>query len=323
MANPEHVAKLKEGVAAWNDWRKENRQIRPDLSGADLHGFDLRRFDLREANLSVANFFEAVLSGANPIRANLSGADLSEACLVGADLFSADVSRANLFEANLSRASLIRADLTRANLAGADLFSADLHGANLTDANVTDLSYLESGPGQRSRIQFRLPAGASFLQHLRTNPIPYRKRVMRGRYKGIRGLSSCYGNRLFARDASDQDYLDTLEDQWLTLRGRFLFWLWGLIDYVRNLLSVFVSASILICIFGAVYSHWPGMLSYGDRCPTGFTPFYFSIVTYTTLGFGDVKPNNLPGEILVSAEVIMGYVTLGLLLAVLADKIAR
>src|SRR6266851_4500145 len=298
MANPEHVAKLKEGVAAWNDWRKENRQIRPDLSGADLHGFDLRRFDLREANLSVANFFEAVLSGANPIRANLSGADLSEACLIGADLFSA-------------------------NLSGADLFSADLHGANLTDANVTDLSYLESGPGQRSRIQFRLPAGASFLQHLRTNPIPYRKRVMRGRYKGIRGLSSCYGNRLFARDASDQDYLDTLEDQWLTLRGRFLFWLWGLIDYGRNLLSVFVSASILICIFGAVYSHWPGMLSYGDRCPTGFTPFYFSIVTYTTLGFGDVKPNNLPGEILVSAEVIMGYVTLGLLLAVLADKIAR
>jgi sorbitol-specific phosphotransferase system component IIC len=88
-------------------------------------------------------------------------------------------------------------------------------------------------------------------------------------------------------------------------------------------MSVVLFASMLICIFGAVYSHSSGMLSFGDRCPTGFTPYYFSIVTYTTLGFGDVKPNNLPGEILVSTEVIMGYVTLGLLLAVLADKIAR
>ena len=49
----------------------------------------------------------------------------------------------------------------------------------------------------------------------------------------------------------------------------------------------------------------------------------FSIVTYTTLGFGDVKPHNLGGEILVSAEVILGYITLGLLLAVLGDRIAR
>ena len=31
MANPEHVAKLKQGVEAWNRWRKAN----PDL-GADL-----------------------------------------------------------------------------------------------------------------------------------------------------------------------------------------------------------------------------------------------------------------------------------------------
>ena len=108
-----------------------------------------------------------------------------------------------------------------------------------------------------------------------------------------------------------------------TWLGRFGFWCWGLTDYGRSFLSVVVFASILIFVFGGVYSHWPGMLSYGGRCPTGFTPYYFSIVTYTTLGFGDVKPSNLGGEILVSFEVIFGYVTLGLLLAVLAEKIAR
>jgi len=88
-------------------------------------------------------------------------------------------------------------------------------------------------------------------------------------------------------------------------------------------MSVVVFASILIFGFGWVYSHWPRMISVGERRVTTFTPYYFSIVTYTTLGFGDVKPNNLAGEILVSVEVILGYLTLGLLLAVLGDKVAR
>jgi hypothetical protein len=36
MANDEHVALLKQGVAAWNAWRDANANILPDLSGADL-----------------------------------------------------------------------------------------------------------------------------------------------------------------------------------------------------------------------------------------------------------------------------------------------
>jgi hypothetical protein len=36
QADDEHVALLKKGVAAWNTWRDENPDIRPDLTGADL-----------------------------------------------------------------------------------------------------------------------------------------------------------------------------------------------------------------------------------------------------------------------------------------------
>jgi hypothetical protein len=146
---------------------------------------------------------------------------------------------------------------------------------------------------------------------------------MRGKYGGVRGLDSCYGNRIFVRDAADQDYLDTLEGQLRGRWGRFWFWAWGLTDYGRSLLSVAVIGFVLIIIFGAVYRLSPGMLCYGNHPSTGFTSYYFSIVTYTTLGFGDVKPNNFWGELLVSIEVIFGYVTLGLLLAVLSDRIAR
>jgi len=36
MANPKHVQILQQGVAAWNAWRDQNRNISPDLSEANL-----------------------------------------------------------------------------------------------------------------------------------------------------------------------------------------------------------------------------------------------------------------------------------------------
>jgi uncharacterized protein YjbI with pentapeptide repeats len=47
MANEEHLAVLRQGVAAWNAWRKNNPDI-PDLSDADLLGTDLLGTDLGE-----------------------------------------------------------------------------------------------------------------------------------------------------------------------------------------------------------------------------------------------------------------------------------
>jgi len=47
MANDEHVALLKQGVEAWNEWRGENPNILPDLSGVDLYNTHLGGLDLR------------------------------------------------------------------------------------------------------------------------------------------------------------------------------------------------------------------------------------------------------------------------------------
>jgi hypothetical protein len=45
MANEEHLAILKQGVAAWNAWRNEHPDTVPDLGGVHL----------REANLGGAD----------------------------------------------------------------------------------------------------------------------------------------------------------------------------------------------------------------------------------------------------------------------------
>src|SRR5258706_318055 len=86
MANDEHVALLKKGVAAWNAWREENPHISPDLT---------------KANLSKAN-----LSGADPVRANLSGAMLMTATLVDTDLTGADLTGCRIFGVSAWRLKL-------------------------------------------------------------------------------------------------------------------------------------------------------------------------------------------------------------------------
>jgi uncharacterized protein YjbI with pentapeptide repeats len=107
VANEEHVAKLKRGVDAWNAWRKENPNIRPDLRDANLRGADLHMANLNDANLRGAILHMANLSGAN-----LSGANLHTADLSGADLRRANLSGADLSEATLYETVLANVDLT-------------------------------------------------------------------------------------------------------------------------------------------------------------------------------------------------------------------
>ena len=127
---------LKQGVTAWNAWRRENPNIRPDLSNADLSGADLSGANLARANLREAILFKANLGRADPVEANLRDhADLS-----GADLARANLREAFLFKANLTGADLSGADLSGADLSLAPLVSADLTGAVLTGCRIYGVS---------------------------------------------------------------------------------------------------------------------------------------------------------------------------------------
>jgi len=86
MANQEHLDMLRQGVEVWNDWRKEQPNVRPALSNADLWKADLSYADLRDADLRGADLTEADLTNANLSHANLSSADLSGTKLSRASL---------------------------------------------------------------------------------------------------------------------------------------------------------------------------------------------------------------------------------------------
>jgi uncharacterized protein YjbI with pentapeptide repeats len=60
MANEEHLAKLKEGVEAWNDWRRAQPKVVPDLSRAEIEKVNLPGANLSRVSLDTANLQNAI-----------------------------------------------------------------------------------------------------------------------------------------------------------------------------------------------------------------------------------------------------------------------
>ena len=148
MADESHLEKLRGGVNAWNSWRKEHPEVRPDLSEAKLSNYCLSNANLSSADLSHANLSNANLYSADLSHANLYSADLSHANLPLANIYKADLSHATLSyaflshtilsSANLSSANLSSADLSHANLSHANIYKADLSHATLSNATVSN-----------------------------------------------------------------------------------------------------------------------------------------------------------------------------------------
>jgi uncharacterized protein YjbI with pentapeptide repeats len=51
MANEAHLEIMKQGVGAWNKWRRDNLHLVSNLCRADLNGASLRSADLNHALL--------------------------------------------------------------------------------------------------------------------------------------------------------------------------------------------------------------------------------------------------------------------------------
>jgi hypothetical protein len=168
MADEEHLRIIRQGVDVWNEWRKKNPELIPDLIKANLSRRNLRNADLSGANLREAKLRRAALDGtdlqeaqlqeahlgdASLCRAKLQRADLSGANLFAAYLVGADVREAVLHGANLGRAVLSGANLSGAKLGGAQLIRTDLCGAILTGSSVYGVSVWDIKVNEHTKQQ--------------------------------------------------------------------------------------------------------------------------------------------------------------------------
>jgi uncharacterized protein YjbI with pentapeptide repeats len=292
--------------------------VNSSLSNASFIKADLEEAELIKSNPYAANFHYAILKGANlngvnANEANFSDADfgisfcssidfsnkientvqfkrtkINNAWISSACFSNAFMSEVEMSETTLSKSKFIRTNLSKSELNKSNLSQADLTGVNLENSNLENVNFFD----------------ATFTRE--------------GKYRGIR-LQGSYGSARFERFAKDQNYLEEIKSS--GFRGKILYNLWNIIaDCGRTPYRWLLWSSIIIFGFGALYSTYP-LIKGGNHTP--FTPYYFSIVTFTTLGFGDVTPTNLAGEILVAFEVVIGYVMMGGLISIMATIIAR
>lgn len=84
-----------------------------------------------------------------------------------------------------------------------------------------------------------------------------------------------------------------------------------------------ISANATVAL---LISHYPIFFSFAHpNLPSWnwFDAFYYCVVTFTTLGYGDVTPTNTAAQFAAGLVAVAGYFTLGILIYLIARKIDR
>jgi uncharacterized protein YjbI with pentapeptide repeats len=299
--------------------------IGEDLSGLDLSGIDLTGSDLSRANLSNSKLINARLSGAILFEADLTGCELLSADLTEANLGSclaagAGFESANLANATMFSARLRGATLTKTNLRGADMRRADLQDTRIREADMREVDLTRSKL-QSADLEGSCVDKAMFMD----------TDLCHSRLRGLKGYATANwigadvhgvnftGAYLTRRTIMDQNYL--YEFRTHSRANAVMYWLWwATSDCGRSFLRWGTCIFLLLCLFAVLFNFVA--IDYGEY-PTAISSFYYSVVTLTTLGYGDVLPASMAAQILAMIEVAIGYVMLGGLLSIFANKMAR
>ncbi len=309
-----------EGIEQWNEWRANNLSEEIWLQGAYLRYAELQGANLGFAKLQGADLMAAELQGADLLLAKLQGAKLQQAELQGAKLRMAKLQGADLHHAKLQEADLWSANLQRAKLTGAIVDgTTSFLGCGFdenTDFRNTGLENARIEPGTKTRLKESI-----------------RRMNWRDWYWGTRN------HKVY--DKKDKNPKTRMcRVLWRLLKTSPVRLFWSMSDYGSSLGRIacwfFVLALLFACLyyfskdttFFRGFGDAPGLVEGltevdGEAVPAWLVPVravYFSIVTMTTLGFGDMYANarSFWGHVLLVIQVMLGYVLLGALITRLA-----
>lgn len=311
-----------------------------NLSGANLGGSSFARAFLEKANLQgafleVGDFreaylFKASLKGANLLRGHLQHADLSEADLSGANLMYAEFQGSNLSYSNFRGA-----DCTRANFSAADLTDAKFEFSELGGVVWGDARYLRWENVKMVANEKNRRWSAAWSAYLRLKNYFHQQ----GKYEDER--KAYYREKVMSEREALWDWLKGYQPPLkglskLPLMKRikpFSRWLGLWLFHITTGFGERVGFTVLwalgvIAFFGFLYwgggaAGWFKFAFKPEMIPSIFQYFYLSVVTFATLGFGDITPLNWQAQIPVIFEVIMGYVFLGLIITIIARRFGR
>lgn len=275
------------------------------LQGARFCGASLKGARFVGAHLDDADFFGADLTGANLARAQAPRANFGGAQLDDVDAPALSAPDAVFTRATLQGANLQNATLTRSRFQHCDLTRATFHSADITEADFTAcvLNQANFEHAQLDDAIFRnihRYGGADF-------------------YGCDLSVANCTGSALFKRHASDENFIRELKER-STLSRVWVFIWWLTSDCGRSLSRWGAWTAAIAVAFAFAYTQVG--VDFGAN-KTALSPLYFSIVTLTSLGYGDVLPTTVAGQAVAMAESLVGFCAIGGLITIFSNKVAR
>lgn len=288
-------------------------------SGERLDGADLRSLDLR----NVEWLAETILIGADFTNANVSDADFSDT-----DLRNSRFEDATACGTDFQRSNLERSNFRKTDLRGADLEWARLDGITFSESRITEDTAFGDKVIYEEEMQHRSDES--------------------DRKEMFEGATRTYGKlEQLAQDNSLNAQASTYYRKSKDVRRQFNWqtdnYLSGIVAEVSRLFTgygnrpgrVVLTSAGVILLAAILYPLVGGLHRTGGRSTvlssvnslsdastgqllTGFTKsVYFSIVTFTTLGYGNLEPNTDLGRYIAGTEALVGTILLALFVGVL------
>lgn len=344
----ERVKKLLEKHKDDRDLTSEMDYIEPgwDWSETELSGWNLEGLKLSDnkniANLQKSNFTRAnlqniKLASANLEKAYFGGANLKNAILRESILKEAYLRGAILEDATLHKSCLQNADMVGANLQNAKLWSSNLQGAKLQRANLKNAGFNEKTILQdvnwyqcqidNSTLRFADNQLDEKVIQEKNNDYSKAKEVYRNlknyfRQEGMYNISGEY----YYREKLMETKCSWKDKKLINWISNIILYL--LAGYGERPGRVIIWWAGIIFSFAYIYHHCNGIYNGMVYNITSYNPkfletLYFSIVTFTTLGFGDLAPK--PGffQLFASLEALLGAIFMAMFIFVFARKMIR
>lgn len=280
------------------------------LEGVELMNIDFSRANLSQSVICNSNLFYNNFSGADLMGSDFSGSDLT-----GSVMAEADLTRASLLGVRLWHADLTRAILTEANLSGADMWQSKLYGVRLWRADLVTAKYLSRQNFAHKAMKFITVERIDETTHMAAEDayrILKRWFIAHGRYNDASWASfkEKTMERIRLRKNKDLAYIP------IALMGL-------LCGYGERPQRVILSSGFVMFSYACLFYLLKAVRSPIDPDYTlSFWDYiYYSVVTFTTLGYGDIVPKmNLAFRMLAVSEAFTGAFMMGLFIFTLARK---
>ena len=269
-------------------------------------GVSLAGVYLKYANMKKANLVNIDLSGADLTRSDFSGSSMYGANLEGANLFKANFEGANLKSANLCNCNLLGADFSNTKLHNVE-WGKDYKVINEKNAEVA----LAAGDQEKAIAKYHEAEDIyrSLKISLKTQTLGddvgkfferemITKRKQMPRFSPLRMISKIAHLTTGYGEKVGNIFYTAI---WTIIVCALLYGIEG-VSYKSHILG----------FFGEV-DQFGGMLNIIGNL------FYFSIVVFTTVGFGDIVPIGPIGKSIMIFEGIIG----GMIMAVLIIAIYK